>query len=151
VPTVSGASTVSTDRDVNAANDTVKDSIAVDERPEDRAASKVGARLAMKRARMTRNGKVYIRLGCPVAAENGCTGSVSLASAGKVKSGKKARRVSFGSSTFEITQGHTLPVPIFLTDRSRAILRREGKLKAKVTVKPTGLKPSSYKIDLRYR
>ncbi len=153
VPSVTGESTVSTDRDVNAANDSIKDSVTVVERPEDREASKVGARLAMKKAHVTRNGIVHVRLGCPDDAENGCTGTVSLSSAKKVKSGKgkKPMRVSFGSTPFEITQGHTLPVPIHLSDRSRALLKRVGSLRAKVTVSPTGLKPSSYKLELRSR
>jgi hypothetical protein len=78
---------------------------------------------------------------------------VALSAIKKGKGGKKGkrRRVSFGSSPFEITAGHTLPVPIHLTDRSRAILKRAGTLKAKVTVSPTGLKPSSFNLELRSR
>jgi hypothetical protein len=122
-------------------------------RPEDREASKVGARLAMKRARPTKNGVVYLRMLCPVEAVNGCTGDVSIVSVKPGGKGKKAKGKSnvIGSAPFDITQGHTLPVPVQLSRQRLRELAKAGVMKAKVVITPTGLVSTSDSLELRSR
>jgi uncharacterized repeat protein (TIGR01451 family) len=154
VPSVSAGATVANEEDVKPLNDSSSDTVDVLERPEDREASKVGARLAMKRARPTKNGIVYVRLLCPVEAVNGCTGDVSLESAKPAKSGKGKRAKggkSLGSAAFDITQGHTQPVPIRLSAKSLRALAKAGSMQAKVVITPTGLVSTSESLELRSR
>ncbi len=152
VPSVSGEATVETRDDVDLSNNAVTDDVEVLERPEDRELGKVPARLAMKRARPTSNGIVYVRLLCPEEAENGCTGVVSLGSSKKVKTGGGNRkRVSFGEAAYDITQGHTQPVGIRLSKKHRDLLRKLGEVNAQVVITPTGLEPTTAPLKLRSR
>jgi uncharacterized repeat protein (TIGR01451 family) len=154
VPSVSASATVSNEEDVKSLNDSSSDTVDVLERPEDRAASKVGARLAMKRARPTKNGVVAVRLLCPVEAVNGCTGKVSLeaAKSGKGKGkGKRGKSKSLGSAAFDITQGHTQPVPIRLSAKTLRALGKAGSMNVKVVITPTGLVSTSDSLELRAR
>jgi len=150
VPSVTATATVTTEDDVNASNDSATDTIQVLER--DRLS--LPATLAMKRARPTRNGIVYVRLGCPDESETGCTGRVALESTNRLSTRPKARkrrRVNFGSASFDITHGHTYPAPIRLSRRHRRLLDRFGRLRATVTIETDGFDPVSRKIVLRDR
>ena len=152
VPSVSGEATVDTRDDVDLSNNSTSDTVEVLERPEDREVGKIAARLAMKRARPTTNGIVYIRLLCPDEAENGCTGEVGLGSAKKVKTGGgKRKRVSFGEAPYDITQGHTQPVGIRLSKKHRDLLKKLGEVRAEVVITPTGLESAIAPLRLRSR
>lgn len=149
VPSVRGTATVATEDDVKASNDTASDTVEVLER----ARASMPAKLAMKRARPTHSGLVYIRLRCPDGSETGCAGTVSLDSANKLRLRRdgRRRRVDFGEANFDISRGRTYPVPVRLSGRHRRLLERRGRVRATVAIHTNGFAPDSAPLVLEER
>lgn len=149
VPSVRSTATVSTEDDSDDSNDSATETIRVIAEE----LTELPADLAMKRARPTSSGIVYVRLRCPPGAEVDCEGSVALESAKRVKTNRDGprRRVDFGGAGYDISPGRTFPAPVRLTKRQERILQRLGRLEVTVQISPERLPPESARFMLRDR
>ena len=83
---------------------------------------KVG--IARNPRRANRRGRFKVTLTCPRAEHGGCTGTLTLRSAKKVKIGNRRKFVAFGKTGFTLESGESKPVTIKLSRKNRALLRR---------------------------
>jgi hypothetical protein len=87
------------------------------------------ASLDVKKAKV-KNGAVGLHVACALAGGN-CIGNQIMLTE---KSAAAAKKITLGSASFSIAAGQSLVVSVYLSKRSRALLRRQGKLKAKATI-----------------
>jgi hypothetical protein len=83
---------------------------------------------------VSKSGKVFLQLGCPLSALVACTGTDTLSLLGAFKAAGRHRNVKVGSARFSIPAGRTKRVVIRLTSRARTALRRARSLKVLETV-----------------
>jgi hypothetical protein len=100
---------------------------------------KVGPKLKIvtSSARLTRSGKLQIKVTCPKAETRGCKGNVAAASAKKLKLTKKSRSkiLSLGKSNFNtIAAGKSKVVTIKVGKTARSVIKKRKKLSVKITV-----------------
>jgi hypothetical protein len=61
-------------------------------------------------------------------------GTVALRSAARVKASARAGYLRLGTRSFSAQRGQTVTVKVKLTSKARQLLKKSGKLKAKVTI-----------------
>ena len=102
--------------------------------PPDKVGPKVG--IATKSARLTRDGRLRIKLTCPKAETRGCKGGLTANSAKKLKLTKrsKSKILRLGSSNFAtIAAGKSKVVSIKVSKTARGVIRKRRKLSVKLT------------------
>ena len=102
--------------------------------PLDRAGPRVGIRGG--RVAVPPSGRVTLRLSCPLAETLGCTGTVRLVSAARIRVGRspRARFVDLGSARVLLRGGETRAVRVRLNAAALALVRRPGDLRARAVV-----------------
>jgi hypothetical protein len=89
------------------------------------------ASLTGKKAKATKAG-APVKVACALAGGDCAGNQISLTT--KLSGASKAERVTLGSASFSIAAGQSQVVSVPLSKRARALLRRLGKVKAKVTI-----------------
>jgi hypothetical protein len=80
-------------------------------------------------------GDVTLKIGCPADAGGNCTGTASLVSSSPVTpAAKHKKRIKLGSKHFSIAPGNTGKVKIHITRGGRRYIKKNGKIRAKLTV-----------------
>lgn len=83
--------------------------------------------------RVSKAGRVSLRLTCNATDAAGCNGDLRLASAKKVRVGGKQRTLSLGSRPFSIDPGKSARVTFKLSRKNRTALRRLRKVRMTLT------------------
>jgi hypothetical protein len=84
---------------------------------------------------MDRKGYVAVKVKCPAGEPAGCTGSLTLRTASRVRASAKKRIVTLGKARLKVGAGKTATVKVKLSSRNRKLVRRLRRLKVKVTVR----------------
>jgi hypothetical protein len=99
--------------------------------------------------------KVYIPLSCPAAATQPCGGWLIFKEPPPPKkssvAGGAAKARVFARVKYSVQPGKTKRILVKLSKAGRKLLKRRGKLKVVVTVKPTGGQETSVRRTLKWR
>jgi bacillolysin len=90
-------------------------------------------RIAASALKLDRRGYVGVKLSCPAGEPAGCTGTVQIKTAGRVRVSRKAV-VTLGSARFKAGAGKTVLVRIKPSRKNRKLVKRLRRLKVKVNV-----------------
>jgi hypothetical protein len=90
--------------------------------------------------RLTRKGVARVPIGCPSSEPDGfCAGSLSLATAKRVRFSGRRKKVTLGGAGFRIGAGDTKVVAVGLSRRKRALVVSRGRLAALATARAIDL------------
>jgi hypothetical protein len=84
---------------------------------------------------LDRKGYVAVKVSCPAGEPAGCTGTLTLRTASRVRASAKRKIVTLGKARLRIRAGRTVKVNVKLSSRNRKLVRRLRRLKVKVTVR----------------
>jgi 6-phosphogluconolactonase (cycloisomerase 2 family) len=105
-------------------------------------------RISRRTLLLSRSGHVRVALTCPAGGPD-CSGAVTIRRA--AATGAARRPVLLGARRFTAAAGTTRSVAIRLSRRGRAFVRRAGRLRVRVSVKPAGARPTRRLVALRAR
>jgi outer membrane protein assembly factor BamB len=100
--------------------------------PTDRTGPKVD--VASPSLEMDRKGYVAVKVKCPSGEPAGCTGTLTLRTASKVRVLAKKKIVTLGTARLKVGAGKTVKVKVKLSSKNRTLVRRLKRLKVTVTV-----------------
>lgn len=101
--------------------------------------------------KVSKSGRVSVRLTCKVADAAGCNGTLRLASAKKVKIRGRKRTFSLGSKSFSIAPGKSGRVAFKLSSANRSALRRLKKVRLTAKATERAATPRVYSKSLTLR
>ena len=101
--------------------------------------------------KVSRSGRVTVRLKCLVTDAAGCNGTLKLASTRKVRVGGKRRTLSLGSKSFSVAPGKTARVVFKLSRANRTAVRRLKRVALRLTATECAATPRTFTKTLTLR
>ena len=97
-----------------------------------------GARfIGATKVRLNRSGRALLRIACPAGAQGQCAGKLVLTSIQPVAAAAKPKRIKLGTHKFRTAAGKTTRVKVRISRAGREVIRRRGRLGAKLVVTST--------------
>ena len=95
--------------------------------------------------------KVYIPLKCPANAVQPCGGFLDITKQEAKKASASRKRKTLAHVRFSVKPGKTKKILVKLSKAGRKLLKRKGKLKVVLTIRPNEGDPVSVRRTLKWR